>query len=144
MYILIKKRREDNILYTKSRRIKYLGIAFIEIALIFIYSSCNNKKDASTTPLFSLVDSSGINFQNTVIDNKLENSFYFRNFYNGGGVAIGDINNDGLCDVLLTSNMNENILYLNKGDFRFEDITANSKMKQDNVEYRCYHGRHKQ
>ena len=46
----------------------------------------------------------GIDFNNKVKDGELDNSFYFRNFYNGGGVAIGDINNDSLPDVFLTSN----------------------------------------
>src|SRR4051812_24523262 len=84
--------------------------------------SCNNKKEASPT-LFELVDNTGIDFDNKVVDQEYDNSFLFRNFYNGGGVAIGDLNNDGLADVLLTSNMDENKLYLNKGDFKFEDIT---------------------
>ena len=94
--------------------------------------SCKNNKDAQST-LFELVENTGINFSNPVIDQEYDNSFLFRNFYNGGGVAIGDINNDGLADVLLTSNMEENKLYLNKGNFKFEDITANSGMKQDSM-----------
>ena len=133
MYILIKKSREDNVPYTKSRRLKHLIVAFIEIALLFIGASCSNKKEVSSLPLFSLIDSSGIDFQNTVVDSKLENSFYFRNFYNGGGVALGDIDNDGLVDVLLASNMSENKLYLNKGGWKFEDISSMSGMKQDSM-----------
>src|SRR5438477_8536682 len=96
------------------------------LPLLFMYLlfSCNQKE--TTKPMFSLINDSGINFQNTVVDSKQDNSFYFRNYYNGGGVAVGDINNDGFCDVLLTSNMGENKLYLNKGGFKFEDVTAKS------------------
>lgn len=66
----------------------------------------------------------GIDFVNSVRNTKDFNIFLYRNFYNGGGVAIGDINNDGLQDVYFTSNMGENKLYLNKGALKFEDITS--------------------
>jgi enediyne biosynthesis protein E4 len=84
-------------------------------------------------PLFELIDNTGIEFNNKVIDERKDNSFLFRNFYNGGGVAIGDINNDGLADVFLTSNMGENKLYQNKGNFKFDDITAQAGFKQDSM-----------
>ncbi len=133
MYLLIKKRKEEHVQYTGNGYVLNTVLLFIATSLLLFYCSCNNKKETESIPLFTLMDSSGINFQNTVIDNKLENSFYFRNFYNGGGVAIGDINSDGLCDVLLSSNMNENKLYLNKGGFKFEDITPRSGMRQDSM-----------
>lgn len=97
---------------------------------LLLFLSCKQK---TTSPLFELMDNTGIDFDNKVVDGKIENSFLFRNFYNGGGVAIGDINNDGLPDIMLTSNQGENKLYLNKGNFKFEDITANSGMKQDSM-----------
>lgn len=68
-------------------------------------------------------DSTGIQFVNQVRNTPDFNIFSYRNFYNGGGVAIGDINNDGWQDVFLTSNMGSNKLFLNKGQFKFEDIS---------------------
>src|SRR3954471_9826653 len=103
-----------------------------------LFLSCSTKKEtrkeaANEKPLFLLMEQTGINFNNKVVDGQIENSFYFRNFYNGGGVALGDINNDGLADVMLTSNMGENKIYLNKGNFKFEDITNTSGMHQDSM-----------
>ena len=100
-------------------------------ALCIVLSSC--KKDENTTSainstetLFERIPSekTGIDFVNKVENQKNFNIFKYRNFYNGGGVAIGDINNDGLQDIYLTGNMEPNKLYLNKGDFVFEDISA--------------------
>lgn len=89
------------------------------LALLFV--SCK-KKNAT---VFELLDnkSIGVDFENTVNNTEDFNIFTYRNFYNGGGVAIGDINNDGLPDVYFTANMGKNKLYLNKGNFQFEDIT---------------------
>ncbi|MDO5988423.1 VCBS repeat-containing protein [Flavivirga amylovorans] len=68
----------------------------------------------------------GISFNNTIEENP-GNFFIVYNYaYNGGGVAIGDINNDGLSDIYFTGNQVENKLYLNKGNFRFEDITSSA------------------
>ncbi len=106
-------------------------ILFFTLVSIFFTPSCKQKKDAH--PLFELVENSGVDFNNQVVDGKLENSFFFRNFYNGGGVAVGDINNDGLADIFFTSNMGDNKIYLNKGNFKFEDITKASGIVQDSM-----------
>lgn len=103
------------------------------VFLIFIFSasflSCNSKKEKEEPPIFQLMENTGINFANNVTDTKDFNIFTFRNFYNGGGVAIGDINNDGLADVFFTANMGSNKLYLNKGDFKFVDISEKAGFK---------------
>jgi len=98
-------------------------IVFFFLFIIFV--SCSKENSDS---LFTKLDASqtGINFQNEVKNGKNMNIFKYRNFYNGGGVAIGDINNDGLADVFFTSNQGTNKLYLNKGNFKFEDISKKS------------------
>ncbi|MDW7691126.1 VCBS repeat-containing protein [Flammeovirgaceae bacterium SG7u.111] len=68
-------------------------------------------------------NSSGVEFQNTLHENDSLNYFTYPYIYMGGGVSIGDINNDGLADIYLTGNFVDNKLYLNKGNFKFEDIT---------------------
>jgi hypothetical protein len=103
----------------------------IPIFSFFLFSACKQKSNKKT--LFELVDNSGVDFNNKVTDGKLENSFLFRNFYNGGGVAVGDLNNDGLPDIFMTSNMGDNKIYLNKGSFKFEDITKHSGVFQDSM-----------
>ena len=81
--------------------------------------------DGSLTPLFTLLtpEESGITFTNQVFEDDDNNPFSYSYFYNGGGVAIGDINNDGLADIYFTGNMVGDKLYLNKGELVFEDIT---------------------
>lgn len=101
----------------------------LAFAISFFLGACKNKQVEKS--LFQLMDSTGINFQNNVEDGRLENSFLFRNFYNGGGVAIGDLNNDGLPEVFLTSNAGANKLYLNKGNFKFEDISKKAGIIED-------------
>lgn len=97
----------------------------------FLILSCSKKEDAA---FFQLMDETetGIDFVNTVTNSEDFNIFNYRNFYNGGGVGVGDINNDGLTDVFFTSNMGENKLYLNKGDWKFEDISSKAGVLQAN------------
>ncbi len=113
---------------------------FITLISVFIILACENNKTTQTqlsfernlpkNPVFQLLESSltGINFTNTITNKDDFNIFRYRNFYNGGGVGIGDINNDGLEDVYLTSNQGANKLFLNKGGFQFEDITDTAKV----------------
>ncbi|MFV8268646.1 VCBS repeat-containing protein [Flavobacterium sp. GT2N3] len=92
---------------------------------LFFFTNCSKENSENKDALFSKLDVSqtGINFLNEVKNGADMNIFKYRNFYNGGGVAIGDINNDGLSDVYFTSNLGTNKLYLNKGNFKFEDIS---------------------
>jgi enediyne biosynthesis protein E4 len=95
------------------------------LLLSSIFWACNKKAIVPENTLFSKISSeqSGIKFVNTVKNTEDLNILTYRNYYNGGGVAIGDINNDGLSDIFFTANMGENKLYLNKGNMKFEDIT---------------------
>jgi hypothetical protein len=85
---------------------------------------CSEKKSGKNHLFQEMgADETGISFENTITNTDEFNIFNYRNFYNGGGVAIGDINNDNLPDVYLIANQGENKLFLNKGNFKFEDIT---------------------
>lgn len=94
------------------------------VSVFLFFTGCKNKQDANA--LFEQIspEKSGVQFFNKVENTEDFNIFSYRNFYNGGGAAIGDVNNDGLSDIYFTSNMGENKLFLNKGNFEFEDISA--------------------
>jgi hypothetical protein len=93
------------------------------------FSSCKQTGNSSENHLFTLLPASvtHADFINHLdYDKQLKNKFNiytYRNFYNGAGVALGDVNKDGLIDIFMTSNMGSNVLYLNKGGFVFEDIS---------------------
>ncbi|MBF9254015.1 VCBS repeat-containing protein [Pontibacter sp. 172403-2] len=84
------------------------------------------QNNAPSETLFTLlpVARTNISFNNTVNENPYGNILTYQYFYNGGGVAVGDLNNDGLQDIYFSGNMAPNRLYLNKGNMRFEDITT--------------------
>ena len=105
---------------------------FLFAIVTLFFSNCSKVK---TDTLFTQLPSSdtGIDFINEVKNGEDMNIFKYRNFYNGGGVAIGDINNDGLSDVYFTSNLGKNKLYLNKGNFKFEDISVKAGVEGQKV-----------
>ncbi len=98
-------------------------IAFIFTFFVLIGTACNTKK-----PLFEKLSSSstGIHFNNEIKESDSLNILDVSNIYNGGGVGIGDFNEDGLPDIYFTGNKVSNKLYLNKGALKFEDITEAS------------------
>jgi len=98
------------------------------ICLFITLSSCEKKQKRET--LFNKVPSTKtkISFENTLTDSDDFNIIEYLYFYNGAGVAIGDINNDSLPDIYFSSNQGDNKLYLNKGDMEFEDITSSANV----------------
>ncbi len=98
---------------------------FVCTSVLLAAFSCSKKTSEKSIRLFTELsaDSTGVDFKNTLFFSQEFNIYTYRNFYNGGGVGLGDVNNDGLLDIYLTSNQGSNKLYLNKGDFKFEDIT---------------------
>jgi hypothetical protein len=103
---------------------KDLRIAVIGLVVGLTLAGCHDEAGPAHKTLFVEVSKqSGIDFVNKLTFDDDFNIYTYRNYYNGGGVALGDINNDGLIDIYLSANMAPNRLYLNKGNFQFEDIT---------------------
>jgi len=103
--------------------------AIIYLLMALVGLACS-KKTPSEDALFTELSASqtNISFVNQVESTPQMNIFNYRNFYNGGGVAIGDINQDGLADIYLTANTSSNKLYLNKGKLQFTDITEKASV----------------
>jgi len=133
-------------LNTNRIALRYL---FSLLLIVTIFSGCKNTSEVQTkelidqnydtdiasadneAPLFELLDAevTGINFENTLVEDINQNYKSYAYIYNGGGVGVGDINNDGLPDVFLGGNQVSGKLYLNKGNFKFEDITKSAGLE---------------
>ena len=109
----------------------FKNILAIACGIVIVFSC--EKKETEPTTLFTKLssESTGINFENKLHYDADFNVYTYRNYYNGGGVSIGDINNDGLVDVYLTSNLGPNKLYLNEGGLHFKDISESAGISGD-------------
>tara|TARA_B100000780_G_C21121815_1_gene454485 strand:+ start:257 stop:3571 length:3315 start_codon:yes stop_codon:yes gene_type:complete len=113
-----------------------IKLLLIVAVITLVLSSCtSSKRDVNPEKLtggLELLSSeqTGIDFNNTIKETSSFNHFYFGHIYNGSGVAIGDLNNDGLQDIFFAGNQVTDRLFLNKGSFKFEDITKKSKISK--------------
>src|ERR1700712_4815929 len=98
------------------------------LVTILIFSSCQNNAVKNPNALFQSLSASvtGIDFNNKITPSDSINILSYEYLYNGGGVGIGDFNNDSLPDIFFSGQMVESRLYLNRGNFKFEDITKKS------------------
>src|SRR5258705_13661444 len=101
--------------------IPYRRHSLLALIPLFIFACKSRESNDNAEALFQLIPASetGIQFNNRVEDTKEFNIFKYRNFYNGAGVAIADVNHDGLPDIFFTSNQQENQLFINKGNWKF-------------------------
>ena len=115
-------------------KLKHNKNIFPLVIVLILCFQCSTKKEKESTTLFNLVDNNktNIHFKNTVKESLYFNFLNYAYIYNGGGVAVGDVNNDGLEDVYFTSNQESNRLYLNQGNLEFKDITVKAKVS-DNI-----------
>ena len=112
----------------------------LTISIFFLSISCIDSKQKKEvrnndlTPIFRKLHAPdiGITFSNDLTETDTLNYFTYPYIYMGGGVAVGDVNNDGLNDLFFTGNMVSNKLYLNKGGLQFEDITLPAGIAGDN------------
>ena len=112
-------------------RKKWYSLTFVFVFVGFSFVGC--QKNAETDTLFSLLSSkkTGVDFNNSIVENETVNPLDFAPIYNGGGVAIGDINNDGLEDIFFGGNTVSSRLYLNQGNLQFKDITESASVTTD-------------
>ena len=107
--------------------------AFIFLLGAVLLGSCDEDNQSESRRLFDKLDvyDTKVNFQNKLLHSEEFNIMRYSYYYNGAGVAVGDINADGLQDILFTGNMVDNRLYLNKGNFEFQDVTKRAGIAEN-------------
>ncbi len=113
------------------KKLSGVRLLILIILGVTVSSACKHREGKSRSPantLFSLVapEKSGIRFANRLRESDSSNAVFYEYYYNGSGVAVGDLNNDGLTDIFFGANMTQSRLYLNKGNLTFTDITKSS------------------
>ena len=99
------------------------------LPLLIVIAGCSKPQVESQLFTALTPETSGIDFYNTLEYSEQLNPYTFKNFYNGGGVAVGDLNNDGLPEIFFCGNMVSNKLFLNQGDLKFKDITVQANLE---------------
>ena len=124
-------------IHFRARKIKILGGVGV---FLLLFASCVDEKKGAEgiasdlgeekLPLYTILqhEESGIDFINNLQENKNLNGIFYEYLYNGGGVAVGDVNGDDLADIYFISNLHDNKLYLNKGNLKFEDVSGTAKI----------------
>ena len=118
-------------------------VRYLLFLVLSVLYSCNHevkvatKGSSESPPLFKLLtaETSGIDFENTITETTEINYFTYPYLFMGGGVGIGDFNNDGLEDIFFTANQESNRLYINQGNLKFQDISQNANIQGDNRWY---------
>jgi hypothetical protein len=109
---------------------------FLSGVLLVVLVSCGEKRrEVPPVTLFKLraPEETGIVFINQLDYTEQLNTYTYKNFYNGGGVGLGDINNDGLMDIFFSGNLVPNKLFVNKGNWKFEDVSTSSGLALEGV-----------
>src|SRR5687768_606344 len=116
-----------------NTRIDLAGKAVLVFLSLLLLNGCNQKKSQEKPVLFEVLDNkrTGLDFSNNLTARPDFNMLKYMYFYNGAGVGAGDFNNDGLIDLFFASNQSQNKIYLNEGNLRFKDITADAKIPDD-------------
>lgn len=104
-------------------------VGLLVITVLSFLFACN--EDEVSSPILKLRTDTGIVFNNVLTYTDSINPYTYRNFYNGSGLAIGDLDNDGLDDIFFTGNQVDNALYKNLGDLTFEDATNSSGLASE-------------